>query len=607
MGRITKLDTQTANMIAAGEVVERPMGVVKELVENAIDAGSTRITISVEEGGLSKITITDNGCGMDQDDAQMCFGRHATSKIHQQNDLWSIHTLGFRGEALPSISSVSKVTLCTSDGKDATKVVIAYGKKEEACPYPCNQGTEITVEGLFYQTPARLKHMRSASYEASLIHDVITKFALSHPEIAFRFTVDGKDTFRSTGQGNLLEVLYSVYGKSVAENAIEVNFSDFDYQVKGYLVKPLITRASRNMMHIFLNGRMVKTYKLYKCIQDAYEPFMPKGRYPLCVLVIDMDPHLLDVNVHPSKWEVRISKENQLEYLIKDEITKILSSSLPIYEEKPQPIQTEYYQPLSFDMDELPKQPEPEVHQKPTLTKPKQEVTYETTYNPVQPLTIQEEARQDELQLKQIHEELEQQPQPKEEKPTFPHLDIIGQYKQEYILASCSQGLAVIDQKAAQSRYEYEQLLQQFQKQPTMLDLVIPVSLTTNEMIVKRLEELNKSCTSLHITFEAFGKDTLIVRRVPSWTKELALEQFLQDLLDAFLNEKNVTVETFYQDKIAQIASKHTIHRNTKLTMDEMQTLVEHLSCCDNAYTSPSGKPTMIILENQDWLRRFRK
>ena len=183
MSKIKQLDAHTANMIAAGEVVERPMGVVKELVENAIDAGSTRIIVSIEEGGMKKLTVSDDGCGMDSEDAQMCFERHATSKIHSSNDLWSIHTLGFRGEALPSIASVARVTIRTSDGEDATQVVVAYGKKESAGPYPCNQGTEISVEGLFYQTPARLKHMRSASYEASLIQDVVQKFALSHPEI----------------------------------------------------------------------------------------------------------------------------------------------------------------------------------------------------------------------------------------------------------------------------------------------------------------------------------------------------------------------------------------------------------------------------------------
>ena len=408
MGRIAQLDMQTANMIAAGEVVERPMGVVKELVENAIDAGATRIQITIEEGGLSKITIMDNGCGMDASDAQMCFERHATSKIHNENDLWSIHTLGFRGEALPSIAAVAKVTLSTSDGSDATRVVIAYGKKESVSPYPCNQGTEITVEGLFYQTPARLKHMRSGAYESSLIQDVISRFALSHPEIAFHFINDGRDAFRTSGQGDLLEVLYAVYGKAAAENAIAVDFSDFDYHVSGYLIKPMLSRASRNMMHIFLNGRMVRTYKLYQSVQDAYADFMPKGRYPMCVLSITMDPHLLDVNVHPSKWEVRISKETQLELLIKEEVAKALRGNAAVVAKEEEP-KTEYYQPLAFNTDELsvsPSRQEPEpVRQEEPMQQPK-----EFVLNDAARKAIAQEAAEDNALLASLQAKVEENP-----------------------------------------------------------------------------------------------------------------------------------------------------------------------------------------------------
>ena len=320
MGKIHQLDTQTANMIAAGEVVERPMGVVKELVENAIDAGSTRITVSVIDGGMTKITVRDNGIGMDSEDALNAFKRHATSKIKGQNDLFDIHTLGFRGEALPSIASVSKVTLTTSDGNDSTRVQIEYGEIKNAGNYPCDEGTEISIEGLFYRTPARLKHLKSGSYENTLIQDVIVKFVFSYPSIAFTFISNDRISFQTTGKGNLLEVIYQAWGREAGENAIAVDFSDYDYHVTGYIVKPSLTRVSRNCMHVFLNGRMVRTFRLYKSILDGYEDFIVKGRNPLVVLNIEMDPQLLDVNVHPSKWEVRISKENQLEYLIKDNI-----------------------------------------------------------------------------------------------------------------------------------------------------------------------------------------------------------------------------------------------------------------------------------------------
>ena len=294
MGKIHQLDTQIANMIAAGEVVERPMGIVKELVENAIDAGSTRIDISVWEGGLEKIVVRDNGSGMDSEDAVNAFLRHATSKIEKEKDLWSIHTLGFRGEALPSIASVSKTTLTTSDGNTSTRVQMEYGKRVKVSAYPFDQGSEISVEGLFYKTPARLKHLKSAAYENSLIQDVIVRFALSHPDIAFVFKSDEKEAVRTTGQGNLLEVMYQVWGREVAENSIPVDFQDYDYHVTGYIVKPNITRASRNYLYVFINGRMVRTYRLYKGILDGYEDFIVKGRNPIVVLNVEMDAQIVE-------------------------------------------------------------------------------------------------------------------------------------------------------------------------------------------------------------------------------------------------------------------------------------------------------------------------
>ena len=609
MGRIAQLDNQTANMIAAGEVVERPMGVVKELIENAIDAGSTRIQITVEEGGLSKITILDNGSGMDADDAQMCFERHATSKIHNENDLWSIHTLGFRGEALPSIASVAKVTLNTSDGKDATRVVIAYGQKESVSPYPCNQGTEITVEGLFYQTPARLKHMRSASYESSLIQDVISRFAMSHPEIAFHFINDGRDAFRTSGQGNLLEVLYAVYGKAAAENAIPVDFSDYDYQVKGYLIKPLISRASRSMMHIFLNGRMVRTYKLYQSVQDAYDDFLPKGRYPMCVLSITMDPHLLDVNVHPSKWEVRISKETQLELLIKEEVYKALCANETVVEKEAEAPKTEYYQPLSFDTDELivKKKDEPAAEAKEEESQEEQPVE-----TPKQEFVLDEQARkeiakeaaEDNAMLAALQAKVEEKSSYNETKTTpLPLLEVIGQYKDSYILAGCMQGLAVIDQKAAQARVEYEKLQTTLNDHPVMMDLLVPVTIHASDDEMQRIEEINQAMQELHLSFEPFGKDTLMVRSVPSWMKDLAQEQFLNDLLDAFLQEKDLHFAKTQRKQIALLASKNSVHVHQKLTMEEMKNILIQLAECQNPWNDPSGRPIVMIVEESQLLK----
>lgn len=596
MGKIHQLDSHTANMIAAGEVVERPMGVVKELVENAIDAGSTSITVSIEEGGISKITIQDNGCGMSSEDAEMAFQRHATSKIQGENDLFSIHTLGFRGEALPSIAAVSKVTLVTSDGTDNTKIVIAYGQKQSATPYPCNQGTEITVEGLFYQTPARLKHMRSASYESSLIQDVISRFALSHPEIAFHFINDGRDAFRTSGQGNLLEVVFNVYGRAASENCIAVDFSDFDYHVTGYLVKPDITRASNKMMHVFLNGRMVRTYRIYKAIQDGYEGLITNGRYPMCVLSIEMDPHLLDVNVHPSKWEVRISKEIQLELLIKDEIHKALNVQEIIPTVQVHEATVEYYQPLSFD-EELKEEPIKE-------DSPKEEIHEVKQIDAIQQ-SIQKEAEEDAKILRALQSEIVEEKV--EEKIPFPSMQVIGQYHDQYILCEMEHALAIVDQYAANKKILYEEIYQKMKQDSTMMDLLLPITIHTSDDIVQRCDEINESLSDFHIIFEPFGKDTLIIRSLPSWCQKIEEEQFIQDLIESFHNEETKHFTKIQQEKVAQIASAHLIKKVKHFTLEEMNQLIDSLSKCDDPFIGVNHKPILIILDERELMKEFKR
>jgi len=597
MGRIQQLDAQTANMIAAGEVVERPMGVVKELVENAIDAKADRIDIEITEGGITSLTVRDNGIGMDTEDAQMCFARHATSKIRNQNDLWSIHTLGFRGEALPSIASVSKVTLLTSDGKDTTKIQVNYGTVASAGPYPCDQGTEITVEGLFYQTPARLKHMRSAAYEASLIQNVVSQFALSHPEIAFRLISDGRDSFRSYGNDDLLEVIYQVYGRGAAENAMAVKFEDFDYTVSGYIVNPLITRASRTGMHIFLNGRMVRTYKLYRAVLDGYEDFIVKGRYPLVVLKVDMDPRLIDVNVHPSKWEVRLSKEIQLENLLKTEIRKALSGNMLAPAAEIREARVTYYEPVSFDTDALIRKAEETRASQVKAQEPVQQTAEKT---------IEEEREQDIAILKEITQEKEQVKQEKEaDIPVFPAMDVIGQFHEKFILCAAEKGLVIIDQHAAQERVHYEEYCARLNTMPAMMDCLVPLRIHAGADMVNRVDEINAAASDLHITFEPFGKDSFMVRSVPVWMKDIDQEAFLNDVLDSFRNEKEIRYTHLEKKKIATMACHHSIRFHKSLTMDEMKEVVRQLSLCENPYHCPHGRPTFVILDEKELTKEF--
>lgn len=595
MGKIHQLDTQTANMIAAGEVVERPMGVVKELVENAIDAGSTRITVSVIDGGMTKITVRDNGIGMDSEDALNAFKRHATSKIKGQNDLFDIHTLGFRGEALPSIASVSKVTLTTSDGNDSTRVQIEYGEIKNAGNYPCDEGTEISIEGLFYRTPARLKHLKSGSYENTLIQDVIVKFAFSYPSIAFTFISNDRISFQTTGKGNLLEVIYQAWGREAGENAIAVDFSDYDYHVTGYIVKPSLTRVSRNCMHVFLNGRMVRTFRLYKSILDGYEDFIVKGRNPLVVLNIEMDPQLLDVNVHPSKWEVRISKENQLEYLIKDNIREALKSTIlaPVAEVKAA-VQKVSVEPIFFDTNSALVTPfvaKKEVTVTPVVETKPIETIKEENIKPV----IQEEIKEEKIiEEKEIqHEKL-------------PEMTVIGQLHEKFILCSTEKGLAILDQHACQERVHYEELLQKLDETtPVMMELLVPISILAGNDLVERVDEINASISDMHFQFEPFGRDTFIVRSVPLWMKEIEEERFLQDVIDNFKNDRDSKYARMEKKKIATMACHSSIRFNRALSLDEMKEVVKQLYKCQNPYHCPHGRPTFIILDEKELTKEF--
>ena len=595
MGKIHQLDTQTANMIAAGEVVERPMGVVKELVENAIDAGSTRITVSVIDGGMTKITVRDNGIGMDSEDALNAFKRHATSKIKGQNDLFDIHTLGFRGEALPSIASVSKVTLTTSDGNDSTRVQIEYGEIKNAGNYPCDEGTEISIEGLFYRTPARLKHLKSGSYENTLIQDVIVKFSFSYPSIAFTFISNDRISFQTTGKGNLLEVIYQAWGREAGENAIAVDFSDYDYHVTGYIVKPSLTRVSRNCMHVFLNGRMVRTFRLYKSILDGYEDFIVKGRNPLVVLNIEMDPQLLDVNVHPSKWEVRISKENQLEYLIKDNVREALKSTIlaPVAEVKAA-VQKAAIEPIVFDTNSALVTPfvaKKEVTVTPVVETKPIETIKEENIKPV----IQEEIKEEKIiEEKEIQHEI------------LPEMTVIGQLHEKFILCSTEKGLAILDQHACQERVHYEELLQKLEETtPVMMELLVPISILAGNDLVERVDEINASISDMHFQFEPFGRDTFIVRSVPMWMKEVEEERFLQDVIDNFKNDRDSKYARMEKKKIATMACHSSIRFNRTLSLDEMKEVVKQLYKCQNPYHCPHGRPTFIILDEKELTKEF--
>lgn len=634
MARIHTMNEHLTNMIAAGEVVERPMGIVKECVENSIDAKATSIEVRIINGGLDCITIIDDGIGMDFEDARMAFERHATSKIQKDEDLWNIHTLGFRGEALPSIASVAAVDLLTCDGKESTKVQVHYGKQLMHEPFAAPKGTQIDIRDLFQRTPARFKHLKSPQYEFSLISDVIQKFAFANPDIAFRLVHNEVETFRTNGSGNLQEVLMQIYGRDLAKNAIRIENRDADYTITGYAAQPNFNRATKYYMLIYINKRMVRSMRLQKAIQDAYSPYLPSDRYPIVVLNIEMDAQLVDVNVHPSKWEIRLSKEKQCENLIYMALSDALKKSLQVSEvktikekvimempkfdfdeKKEQSIQinkelansfevneTDNYPMYTADFNKVEKQPvpkdvTPKLNQ-PSLVEPVSMITKKIEEQVVtvdnQPNVIESK---DELIPSQ--ENLVKQVEKVNE--AFPELSVIGQFHNCYILASGEKGLYVIDQHAAQEKYHYEQLKKNiFAHDPVMQQLLIPETIKLTPAAIVQLDEINDMLSSMHLNLELFGEDSVLLREIPLWLKNTNLKSFVYDLVDFYLKNSEISEAKLRKSALASMACHSSIRFNRSLTMDEMRQVIEDLKKCEQPFHCPHGRPTMIcITDNQ--------
>lgn len=634
MARIHTMNEHLTNMIAAGEVVERPMGIVKECVENSIDAKATSIEVRIINGGLDCITIIDDGIGMDFEDARMAFERHATSKIQKDEDLWNIHTLGFRGEALPSIASVAAVDLLTCDGKDSTKVQVHYGKQLMHEPFAAPKGTQIDIRDLFQRTPARFKHLKSPQYEFSLISDVIQKFAFANPDIAFRLVHNEVETFRTNGSGNLQEVLMQIYGRDLAKNAIRIENRDADYTITGYAAQPNFNRATKYYMLIYINKRMVRSMRLQKAIQDAYSPYLPSDRYPIVVLNIEMDAQLVDVNVHPSKWEIRLSKEKQCENLIYMALSDALKKSLQVSEvktvkekvimempkfdfdeKKEQSIQinkelansfevneTDNYPMYTADFNKVEKQPvpkdvTPKLNQ-PSLVEPVSMITKKIEEQVVtvdnQPNVIESKDElipsQDNL-VKQVEKVNE----------AFPELSVIGQFHNCYILASGEKGLYVIDQHAAQEKFHYEQLKKNiFAHDPVMQQLLIPETIKLTPAAIVQLDEINDMLSSMHLNLELFGEDSVLLREIPLWLKNTNLKSFVYDLVDFYLKNSEISEAKLRKSALASMACHSSIRFNRSLTMDEMRQVIEDLKKCEQPFHCPHGRPTMIcITDNQ--------
>lgn len=644
MGKINVLSEHLSNMIAAGEVVERPSGIVKELVENSIDAQAKSIAIDIRQGGIESITITDDGEGMDAEDATTAFERHATSKMKDENDLWNIHTMGFRGEALPSIASVSHVFLQTNNGEESCEVEISYGKFMGAHPTACPLGTSIRVEHLFQRTPARFKHLKSPQYEFSLISEVVQKFALAYPEIRFTLTHDGRTVFQTKGSGNLREILMQMYDRSVAKSAIEIHGEDLDYQIHGMAVQPKYNRATKYFIFLFINRRMIRSYHLQKAVLDAYHPYMPKERFPIVVINVEMDAQLVDVNVHPSKWEIRLSKERQLEKLIYETLREALKKEIEFVsierkKEKPKvEVQSlSFTYPENQELEQLTKEvnesfssydPQPKMEtqtvalpelneqkEKSVLKKEDPVILEPKRVDPPEQNIILEKETKPIMKEESVQQLDKEQPVGKEEKESvltarehLPKLEVIGQFHKSYILAQGEDGLYIIDQHAAQERYHYEQIrCAILSGNIDTQQLLIPLQIETSMYAVSRLDELNECLSRLGIHFDSFGERTLICRSLPLWMKQVDETAFLVDMIDLWQQDQQINIVSLREHAIATMACHSSIRFNRSLTLEEMKKVLYDLDQCEQPFHCPHGRPTIICMKDEQLRKEFER
>lgn len=594
MGLIRLMDEPLSNKIAAGEVVERPASVVKELVENAIDAGSTSIDIYLEEAGLQTIQITDNGSGMDEEDAILSFSRHATSKIANEYDLFRIRTLGFRGEALASIASVSKVALWTSDGSTTgTSIEIegSHVKKQQAGAL--RKGTDIKVSQLFFNTPARLKYMKTIQTELGHIIDLINRLALCYPSIAFKLRHGEQVLLHTNGRGDLQQVIAAIYGMAIAKKMIPYEGESSDYRIHGYASLPEITRASKNYLTLFVNGRWVKHYSVQQSIVNAYHTFLPIERYPLVILNIVGDPYLTDVNVHPSKQHIRLSKEKELQQLVEDTIRNTIRSIMrapEIAEKSKKAIASSEQMDLWKS-----KQVQPTYSENRTMH----------TFNKIPETSMVKEQMDHQEPFVSPIENM----QAVSSKEPFPELDIVGQIHGTYIVAQSVDGFYLIDQHAAQERIKYEFFRDKVGEVEAgeRQSLLIPLSMHYSADEALRLKEYADQLEEVGISLEDFGPTTFIVRDHPVWFPKGFEEEIVKELVEQVLTSRKANVKKLREDAAIMMSCKRSIKANHFLTKDDMTKLIFDLRQAEHPFTCPHGRPVIVHFSTYEIEKMFKR
>lgn len=597
MANIRVMSDLLANKIAAGEVVERCLSVVKELVENSVDAKSDEIKIELIESGLRSIKVIDNGSGMDKDDAVLAFQRHATSKLYSEDDLFSISSLGFRGEALPSIASVSEVELKTSSNGVGTYVHIKGGNIIEVKESDLAKGTSFTITNLFYNTPARLKHLSSSYAELANIVEYVHKMALSYPNIKFILVNDGRELFNTSGDGNLLKVINAIYGINVVKKMIKIDNKNNDYEISGYISSPEVNRSSKNYISTLVNGRVVKNYQLSKIINESYSTFKEDTRYPIVVINIKTDPSLLDVNIHPSKLDIKFSNMDELIKLIQTTIINTLKDKLLIPKiEVPTNDKVETkYENMSLDLNRT-------VSEKDTAyTSKLSDFVNFNNQDSIEDLS----SITDENELLNKITEVENQ----EENKKLPELYPIGLALGTYIVCQNELGVYLIDQHAAKERINYEIVLYNLSHpNSNVMTPLIPINieLPLNEYLIikQNIEILNK----INIQVEEFGSSSFRVISHPTWINKGFEVQTIKHIFEMIVrDEKNFSLERFIDNVAKMVSCKMSIKGNTRINIEEMESLINDLRKCNNPFNCPHGRPTIIHFTIYELEKMFKR
>lgn len=629
MGKIIQLDDMLSNKIAAGEVVERPASVVKELVENAIDAHSTVIEIDVEEAGLQSIRVVDNGDGIEEEDVLTAFERHATSKIKDENDLFRIRTLGFRGEALPSIASVSYLEITTGTGEGAaTRAVLEGGKVVRKEKTSARKGTEVIVSNLFYNTPARLKYMKTIHTELGNITDTVNRLALAHPDVSIQLRHNGRVLLETNGNGDARQVLAAIYGLNTAKKMIPISARSIDFEIEGWISLPELTRASRNYISTIINGRYVKNYPLVKAIQEGYHTLLPIGRYPIALVMIQMDPLLVDVNVHPSKLEVRLSKEQELNELMMKTIQEAFRSKrlIPLENAAPKWKKEKTVQ-QSFELDHLPKQTEPiihtavPIHRPPELTNTYEKHQEEERHLPEDMLEQEQselksspnfvreyDVQESETVVEAVDDSSLETTESSQRQSRIPPLYPIGQMHGTYILAQNELGLYIIDQHAAQERIKYEFFREKVgQVENELQEMLVPLTLEFSADEYVKILEYKDELEKVGVFLEPFGIHSFIVRAHPQWFPKGEEQEIIEDILQQLITMKTVDIKKLREEAAIMMSCKRSIKANHHLRQDEIQALLDDLRKASNPFTCPHGRPVIIHFSAYELEKMFKR